>query len=50
MKSTKVGPAFIVGPSGAPVTLMIPLKACSSGSYPGRSRNGPARPNAPMSQ
>ena len=36
--------------SGSPVTLIMPAKACISGSYPGRSFNGPLAPNAPIVQ
>ena len=38
------------GIPSTPVTLMIPLAAWSSGSYPGWSRSGPVDPNAPIEQ
>ena len=42
MKSTRVGPAFIGGPSGAPVTLMMPEAAWIVRSIARLSRSGPA--------
>ena len=44
MKSTSVGPAFIGGPSGAPVTLMIPELAWMVKSIARLSRSGPEMP------
>ena len=44
MKSTRVGPAFIGGPSGAPVTLMMPEAAWIVRSIAKLSRSGPLIP------
>ena len=43
-KSTTDPPTRAGGPSGWPVTDMIPEKACMRGSYPGSSRMGPRSP------
>jgi hypothetical protein len=44
------GPTRTGRAPSSPVTLMMPPKACISGSYPGRPASGPARPKAPMLQ
>ena len=44
MKSTKVGPALTGGPSGKPVTLMIPEAAWIVISIARLSRSGPLSP------
>ena len=44
MKSTSVGPAFIGGPSGSPVTLMMPEAAWMVKSIARLSRSGPLMP------
>ena len=42
--STTAGPALKGGPSVAPVSAMIPVFACTTGSKAGRLRFGPERP------
>ena len=44
MKSTRVGPALTGGPSGKPVTLMIPEAAWIVISIARLSRSGPLMP------
>ena len=44
MKSTSVGPAFTGGPSGKPVTLMMPDCAWMVKSIARLSRSGPVMP------
>src|SRR5579871_985202 len=44
IKSTKVGPALTGGPSGNPVTLMIPEAAWMVMSIARLSRSGPVMP------
>ena len=44
------GPTRTGGRPCSPTTLMMPPKACISGSYPGRRESGPLAPNAPTLQ
>ena len=49
-RSIRDAPTRTPGRSGSPVTLMIPVNACISGSYPGCAASGPFGPNAPIEQ
>jgi len=49
-RSMAATPSRAGGPSGCPVTDMIPLSACSTGSYPGQSCFGPRGPKALIEQ